>query len=146
MKTLVFIFLLISSVVGAQELEVKQAKIIAVRQAETTLTLYKCQVLLSKDRNFKWSIDSVISLATGKKVRYHLVKVDDPGAVSPDYKSVNSFSKKDKGNYLLSFTPERSAAGELNTAKGIVICYKAKNKRKQLLVDLSGKTETVETP
>lgn len=146
MKKLVFLFLIISSAGIAQELKLKAAKMLTVRVAETSLTSSRCFIDFSKDKKFKWSIDSLVSVATGKKISYGLLHVDDPEAVSPDYKAVKSFTKKDLGNYRISFTPERSANSALNTDKGVIMYYTAKRKAKQLKIGYFEKPEPVETP
>src|SRR6218665_1009095 len=134
MKKLVFLLLIISLAAPAQELTLKAAKMLTVRLAETSLVSSRCFIDLGKDKKFKWSIDSLVSLSTGKKISYGILHVADLQAVSPDDKAVKAFAKNDTGNYRINFTPERSAKGELNIDKGVVLYYRAKRKTKQLKI------------
>jgi hypothetical protein len=158
MKRLFFLFFIISSTLGAQELVLK----IATRQtinhgaSPTSSTTYT--VLMSVCKKGSWRIDSLVSTASGRAIAFNMVKVDDPAAASPDYKRLESYSDLGKGNYQLSFgitkqrgsgrphAPQNTVVDTTNIEGGIVIWYTFKKKHRKLKIDEFGQLETIDAP
>ena len=158
MKRLFFLFFIISSTLAAQELDLKKATRQTVNHgaSPTSSTTYTVQMKVCKKG--KWSIDSVISIASGQAIAFNMVQVDDPAAASPDYKKLNGYSDLGKGNYQLSFgltkqrgsgrphAPQNTVVDTTNIEGGIVICYTFKKKHRRLKVDEFEQLETVDAP
>lgn len=158
MKKILFLFLIISSTVAAQELTLKKATMQTVNHgaSPTSSTTYK--ILLCNCKKGKWSIDSVISTSSGQSVKFNMMSVGNPDAVSPDYKKLSSFSGLGKGNFLISFgiikqrgsgrpgAPQNTKVDTTNIEGGVVIHYTFKNKRRELKVDSFEELEKIDAP
>ena len=82
------ILLLISNISFAQELKLIKATKQMVNHGASPSSSINYTVLLKKDKNFKWSIDSVHT-PLGKSLKFNVVKVDNIDATSPNYTKVN---------------------------------------------------------
>jgi hypothetical protein len=114
-------------------------------------------VTIKKTKKFNWHIDSVVNVASKKAVLFHVVKVDDPNAVSPNYNEHNTYNKSDKGIFQLSFSSYKSMGNrrggdeqmvieEPIFTEGAIIYYQSCGKKKKLQVAQFEKLETVNTP
>jgi hypothetical protein len=157
MNRLIVFLLFIGSASFGQELKLMEAtkQIINSGAAPTSTTNYKIQF---QKNPFKWSVDSVVNVYTGKSVQYTIVQINDPNLPSPDIKPVKCFSKKDKGIYWISFASSKNRGGgrpgsptgvmvELpDFPKGAIIYYRSVKKKKQLLVETFTQLETINAP
>lgn len=158
MKKLVFLFLIISSTVAAQGLTVKKATMQTVNQGASPTSSTTYSISLYQCKKVKWNLDSVISISSGQPVKFNMVKVDDPAALSPDYKKLASLSGLTSGNYLLTFrktkqrgngrpgAPQNTKVDTTNIEGGVIIYYSVKKKHKQLKIDSFEQLETVDAP
>jgi hypothetical protein len=158
MKRLFFLFLIISSTAAAQELTLKKATMQTVNQgaSPTSSTTYK--VLICQCKKGRWSIDSVISTSSQQSVKFNMVKVDNPDAVSPDYKKLDSYSNLGTGNYLISFgktkqrgsgrpgSPQNTKVDTINIEGGVIVYYSVGKKHKQLKIAEFEQLETIDAP
>lgn len=158
MKHLFFLFFIVSSAVYGQDLKLSKATAQTVNHGASPTSSTTYTIVLQKSKKCVWSIDSVLSTATGQAIKYNLVKVDNLNATSPDYKKVEGFSKCDTGMYQITFgitkqrgsgrpgAPQNQKADTTNIEGGVTICYSIKKKRKQLKVVEFEQLETVDAP
>lgn len=157
MKHLLIILLAFHSVLNAQELQLTKATKQQINHGAAPGSTINYTVMLKKDKNFKWSIDSVHT-PLGKSLKFNVVKVDDMNATSPNYQAVKCYCKKDKGNYQITFsTNKKRGGGRPNSPpnnmvevedfnSGAIIFYTVKGKVKQLKIESFEELETVNAP
>jgi len=150
------ILLLISNISFAQELKLMKATKQMVNHGASPSSSINYTVLLKKDKNFKWSIDSVHT-PLGKSLKFNVVKVDNIDATSPNYTKV-SYNKKDKGTYQITFgTLKKRGSGRPNSppniqvdtedfSSDVTIFYTVKGKVKKLKIDSFEELENINTP
>lgn len=159
MRRLLLIFLMIPLMVFSQNFELKKSTEQTINHGAAPISTTNYLILLKKSKSFKWSVDSIYSIADNKKVNYNIVTVNDPSLTSPDYKPLNSFEKKFKGFIQITFakTLSRGAGGRPNApqvnseeqndfSKGIIIYYTIKKKKKEMKIELFEKIETIDAP
>jgi hypothetical protein len=158
MKQLLFIFLLMHTMLPAQELALVKATMQTINYGASPGSVTNYVIQLCKTKKFAWGIDSVCGILSGKPVKYNFLKIDDPDVLSPQYKPVKLFSKKDKGQYLIKFgigkrraggrpgAPQNMMADTENVDGGVIIYYRAGKKHKQLKVEVFEQLETVNAP
>jgi hypothetical protein len=158
MKNVLFLFLIISSTVTAQDLTLKKATMQTVNHGASPTSSTTYNVLLCNCKKGKWSIDSVISTSSQQPVRFNLVKVIDPDATSPVHQKLASFSGLGTGNYQLTFgrtkqhgsgrpgSPQNTKVDTTNIEGGVIIYYTMKKKRKQLKIDSFEELEKIDAP
>lgn len=158
MKKFIFIFCIISFSALAQELKFISATRQTINYGASPSSITNYSVLIEKNKNFIWSIDSICGIQSGNPVKYNIVKVDDPTVLSPNYQKVTVFLKADKGKYQITFgiskqrgsarqgSPQNTKVDTTNIEGGIFIYYTAKKKKKQLKVIEFELLETVDAP
>lgn len=158
MKKLVFIFFIISATAFSQDVKVENATVQTINRSTSSTSLITYTITINKIKRSKWNIDSLINIATGDSIKYTIVKVDDPGAASPNYKKVNSFSKSDLGIFQISYgkikkreddqpkSPQNRKADVTTIEGGVYLYITTKNKHKRYKIDEFEKLETIETP
>lgn len=158
MRIGILFLLLFPLAVSAQDLQLVKAsrQTVNLGAAPGSVTTYS--ILLEKKQKFRWQIDSVCSVLQSEKIKYNLVKVDDPDLSSPNYTQVKCFSKNDRGKYLITFgitknrgsgrpgSPQQMKADTTNIEGGVIIYYSAGKKKKQLKVTEFEMLETVDAP
>lgn len=148
MKQILFLFLLISTSCFSQELKLISATKQTIISDTSVAFTIKYVIRIDKSENFKWSIDSVINVLSGKKIAYHIVKVCVQKTGLTVFKKVKSFSKKDKRLYEVIFStsitptkvvhpgsPVNMQTPELEFSQGAIVYYSCNRKTKTLKVD-----------
>ncbi len=124
----------------------------------TSTTTYS--VFVKKNKKFKWSVDSVLSVSKGEKVNYNIVKVDNPESPSPKYEQIKSYNKCDLGLYLFTFSitknkgsggrpgspPQNQKVDTTNIEGGVIIYYTSKGKTQTIKVIEFDKLDTINAP
>jgi hypothetical protein len=158
MKNILWVFVMLSATLQAQELKLEKATMQTIHQGASPVSVTTYTVTLLKNKKFCWSIDSVCGIQSGQKVDYKIVKVDDPTVLSPDYKRVEQFKKSDRGRYQISFSKRKVGQGgrpnapqnlkpdTTNIEGGVVIHYTSKKRHRKLLVENFEQLETVNAP
>ncbi len=157
MKTLFFLFLLVPNVIFAQNLSLLKATKQTINQGASSIASTNYVILINKTDSFFWSIDSVYSIADNKKVKYTIVKVDNPALTSPNYEKMETFEKKYKGGIQITFSSIKVLAGGGNPnaprfepegsndySRGVKLFYTVKkSKMKLLCLERTIKTKTL---
>lgn len=159
MRKLIFFLFCFPLFLSAQELHLLKATMQTVNMGAAPGSVTTYYILLEKKSKFRWEIDSVCSIQTGLPVKYNLVKVDDPDAVSPQYTQVKKFVKADRGKYLITFginknrgngrpgaPPQNMKADTTMIEGGVNVYYRSKGKKKQLRIDQFEQLETISAP
>jgi hypothetical protein len=158
MQKLIFLFLIISSTVAAQDITLKKATMQTVNHGASPTSSTTYNILLCQCKKVRWSIDSVISISSLQAVKFNMVKVDNPDASSPDYKKLDSFKNPGTGNFQISFgktkqrgsgrpgSPQNTKADTTNIEGGVIIYYTVKKKHKQLRIEEFEQLETIDAP
>lgn len=123
----------------------------------TSTTTYS--TFLQKNKKFKWSVDSVVSISSGERVVFNIVKVDNPESNSPKYEQVKSYNKCDMGLYQLTFSvtknkgsggrpgsPQNQKVDTTNIEGGVIVYYTSKGKTQKLNVVEFDKLDTINAP
>lgn len=159
MKQVLFIFLLFCSTLGAQELKFTKATMQTLNHGASPTSSTTYTIVLQKKKKAVWSIDSIVSISSGQRVEYSILKVDDPDKESPNYAKVESFKKSDKGLFRIKFgvtknrggsgrpgSPQNQKADTTTIEGGVTIYYSWKGKSKQLKVIDFEKLENIDAP
>ncbi len=161
MKQLFFIFLFITTSAIGQELKLVKAFKITINAGATPTSTINYTVLLEKNKNFNWSVDSVVNVISQKKVKHSIVKVNKKdNMIKPDYEQVKTFSKKDKGVYQITFSVTVSHSGGIphpgapinmqlpvqEFSQGAILYYTCKKKTKKLEIKSFEQLETIDAP
>ncbi len=159
MKSLkVFIvFLFVHSIGFSQELKLTKATLQTVYHGDSPNKSLNYNIIIEKQKKFSWSIDSILS-TYDKKIQFNIVKIDNINSPNSNYKQVKSFSKKDKGFYMITFSisepikkEKAIAAGsqkiELNNSVSEVrLFYSANKKTKKIDSIIFEELETISVP
>jgi hypothetical protein len=157
MKKLVFLFLIISSTIFAQDVKIVKATMQTVNHGASPTSSTTYSVILSKAKKGKWSIDSIVSSSSGQTVKFNIVEFNDQEAASPDHKKASPGNLK-KGNYQISFgkvkqrgggrpgSPQNTKVDTTNIEGGVIIYYCVKKKKKQIRIDEFEMLETIDAP
>lgn len=156
---LTILFSLFAILIYSQELKFVKATMQTVNHGASPTSTTTYFMLLEKNKKFKWSVDSVVSIATGEKINYNIVKVDNPESTSPKYEQVKSFNKCDLGKYQLTFSitknkgsggrpgsPQNQKADTTNIEGGIIIYYTSKGKTQKIKIVEFEKLDTINAP
>ena len=158
MKHIIYFILFITFSAPAQELKLIKATKQTINAGASPSSVTNYVVIIKKEKCFKWSVDSVVNIDSRMSVKYNIVKADNPNAASPNYQRVQSFSKKDKGLYHITFSSSKSHSSgrpgsPLNTSvttpeftRGALIYYSAGKKKKQLQVNSFEQLATIDAP
>ncbi len=158
MKSFLFLFILVSFSATAQQLKLSKATKQTINGGAFPSSSANYCIFIKKEKAFAWSVDSVVDVYTQRSVKFHIVKVDNADVLSPNsYTQVKTYSKKDKGNYQLTFsmnttrktgpdTPMNKMVPVNDVTQGVIIYYSAKKKGKQLKVESFDKLETIDAP
>ncbi len=158
MKRIIVLFALFPTFLLAQELKLitSSQQTINAGAFPSSTTNYLIQI--QKEKRFNWHIDSLYSISSNKKIQYNITKVDSPNAVSPIYKQVKLFSKKDIGIFQINFGTRKALGGGKPNApvannlppedysKGVVLFYTANKKKKELKISVFEKLESINAP
>lgn len=143
---------------NAQELSLVSATRQTVNQGAGGMSVTNYRVTLKKEKDFFWSIDSVVSISTGKKIAYHLVHSTDPAATSPDFRRIVEFCHTDRGFYILTFSnakkrgtgrpgaPQQVQADTADVDGGVVVWYTSGKGKKKIVLETYEQLETVNAP
>lgn len=156
---LILVFALFSLSVFTQNIKLIKATVQTINHGISPTASTNYVLLYKKEKSFKWSVDSIYSVADNKKVKYNIVGIDNPEFVSPSYSSIDKFEKNYKGYIQITFS-ELKKRGESNRpnapkieimenndfSSGIIIYCKIKNKRKKLKLETFEKLETINAP
>lgn len=157
MKKIILCFLFMQSLVFAQELKLMKATMQTINHGASPTSTTNYIIQLNKEKTFAWSIDSIHSML-GTSIKYNIVKVDNPDAVSPQYKQVKTFSKKDKGIYQLTFgstkqngsgrqvAPQQIKVNTENFSNGVIIYYSVKKKKINMKIESFEELESINAP
>lgn len=157
MRVFLLFFILVATHLNAQDLKLTKATKQQINHDAAPGSTINYTVILKKDKNFKWSIDSVHT-PLGRSLKFNVVKVDDVNAISPNYQAIKCYCKKDKGNYQITFsTNKKRGSGRPNSppnntvevedfSSGAIIFYTVKGKVKQLKIEAFEELETVNAP
>jgi hypothetical protein len=158
-KFLIFIALFITSVSFSQELKLQKATSQKINHGASPTSTTTYTVTILKNKKFNWQIDSVVSISSAQQVKYNIVKVDNPDAVSPKYEQVKKYNKCDKGNYQITFSitkshggssrpgaPQNQMADTTNIEGGVIIYYRVNGKTKKIKVESFEQLETINAP
>jgi hypothetical protein len=157
MKKLVLLFLIISSYVFAQDPKVVKATMQTINHGASPTSSTTYLIFVAKSKKCTWSIDSLISISSGNPIKFNIVEVGNPDAISSDYHKAAP-EKLKNGNYRISFgitkqrgsgrpgTPQNLKADTTNIEGGVIIYYSIKKKHKQLKVDAFEMLETIDAP
>ena len=160
MKNILFIFnLFFATICFSQDLKMIKATAQRINAGAYPRYTINYSVEIIKEKCFSWKIDSVVNNSTKKSVAFNIVKVDNVNAVSPNYIKIESYNKKDVGNYILTFAsfksmgssgrpgaPEIEMIEEPVFSEGATIFYRNRKKIKKLLVKNFEKLETINAP
>ncbi len=157
MRKLLFLFLIPSASIFAQNLKLMKATMQTINHGASPTSTTNFMVQLKKGKSFVWSVDSVKS-ALSNTINYNIVKVDDPAATSPKYQQIKSFSKKDKGIYQITFgstkqngsgrpgSPQSQRVDTEIYSNGIIIYYTVNKKKKEMKIDSFEELESIDAP
>jgi hypothetical protein len=158
MKSFLFLFILVSFSATAQQLKLRKATKQTINGGAFPSSTTNYCIFIKKEKAFAWSVDSVVDVYTQRSVKFHIVKVDNADVLSPNsYSQVKTYSKKDKGNFQLTFsmnttrktgpdTPMNKMVPVNDVTQGVIIYYSAKKKGKQLKVESFEQLETIDAP
>jgi len=158
-KFFIFIALLFSTLSFSQELKLLKATSQKVNHGASPTSTITYTITLEKNKKFKWKIDSVVSISSPQQVKYNIVKVDNPDAVSPKYEQVKSYDKCDKGKYQITFSitkqnsgggrpgsPQHQMADTTNIEGGVFVYYSVNGKTKKIKVESFEQLDTINAP
>lgn len=157
MKKLVFLFLIISARLIAQDPKIEKYTVQTINHGASPTSSTTYHIFIAKTKKSNWSIDSLVSISSGQNVKFNIVEVKDADAVSPDYNKVSPGSLK-KGRYQITFgttkqrgsgrpgTPQNLKADTTIIEGGVVIHYSIKKKHKQIKVVDFEMLETIDAP
>jgi hypothetical protein len=158
MKHILSFLLLLSCCASAQELRFVRATKQTINSGASPTSTTNYTVELKKTKTGKWCVDSVVNVYTQKPIDYDIAWVDDPSKVSPDFKPVKAFSKKDKGTYQITFasrknrgsgrpgTPMNLMVPVADFTQGAIIYYRIGKKRCQMKIESFDELETINAP
>lgn len=156
---LILTFIITTSILNAQTLQVEKATSQRINGGAYPRYTINYMVMIKKEKCFNWKIDSVVNIASKKKVEFNIVKVDNLNATSPNYTQVKVYTKNDKGNYQITFAsfksmgssgrpgaPDQEIIEEPPFDEGAIIYYRNGKKKMKLLITNFEKLETVNAP
>jgi hypothetical protein len=158
MKKLAILFFFCQSLLFSQELKLMKATQQTINAGASPVSITNYLIQFKKGKSFLWHVDSVCSIASNNSIKYNLIKVDNPDAISPQYHQIKTFSKNDKGLFQIAFGSRKSHRGgrpgipivDVTTGEdyslGVIVFYTAGKKKKQLKVNSFEKLETVNAP
>ena len=91
-RILIILFSFFSFAAFSQELKFVKATMQTVNHGASPTSTTTYSVFVKKNKKFKWSVDSVLSVSNGEKVNYNIVKVDNPESPSPKYEQIKSYN------------------------------------------------------
>ena len=159
MKYLFILFLFFSSPAFTQELKLVIATKQTVNAGASPTSIVNYVIFFEKDKNFNWSIDSVVNVLSQQSVQYKIEKVNNLKAVSDNCQPQKSFSKRDKGLYRITFSAIINHTGVVHPgapvyiptpiiefSQGAIVYYSSKKIKKQLKIESFKELDTIDAP
>ena len=158
MKRFILLFLLSSLYSQAQNLTLVKATKQVLNHGASPASSTNYKILLCNCSKAKWSIDSVISISSGQRIKFKLFKIEGVNETVQLPINVDAPFNPGTGNFRLTFesikyreggrpgSPQPTETDTTAIEGGVIIYYSIKKKQRTMKIDSFEELEKINTP